>query len=71
MPTTIQIDENTLKLLKKIKGELNTKSYNETIIKIVVNSSKKESLAGFLGKYTGKKSRKEILKDLRDKNDRF
>ncbi|MBS3092266.1 hypothetical protein J4466_02495 [Candidatus Pacearchaeota archaeon] len=67
MPTTIQIDGQTLKLLKKMKEELNTKSYNETIIKIVVNSSKKESLAGFLGK----KSRKEILKDLRDKNDRF
>ena len=38
MPTTIQIDGQTLKLLKKMKEELNTKSYNETIIKIVVNS---------------------------------
>ena len=67
MPTTIQIEEQTLKLLKKMKEELKARSYNETIIKIVINSSKKESLAGFLGK----KSRKEILKDLRDKHDRF
>ena len=71
MPTTIHIDEQTLKLLKKMKEELKARSYNETIIKIVVNSSKKESLAGFLSKKIGRKSREEILKNLRDKNDRF
>jgi len=38
----------------------------------MVESKKgKESLAGYLGKYLGKKSRKWILKDLRDKSDRF
>lgn len=71
MHTTIQINDTTLKLLKKIKEELKANSYDEAITRIVINSSKKESLAGFLGKYTGKKSRKEILHNLRDKNDRI
>ncbi len=31
----------------------------------------KEFMAGYLGKKYGKISRKEILKDLRDKHDRF
>ncbi|MBS3066219.1 hypothetical protein J4205_00190 [Candidatus Pacearchaeota archaeon] len=71
MPTTIQINESTLELLKKIKKELEASSYDEAITKMVINESQKESLAGFLGKYIGKKSRKEILHDLRDKNDRL
>jgi len=71
MPTTIQINESTLELLKKIKRELEASSYDEAISKMVINASRKESMAGYLGKYIGKKSRKEILHDLRDKNDRF
>ena len=67
MPTTIQIKERTLEILKKIKKDTHSSSYDEAITKIAVNSTKKESLYGFLGK----KSRNWILKDLRDKNDRF
>lgn len=67
MVTTIQVDERTLHLLKKLKEETNSDSYDEVIIKIVLDRHKKESLAG----YFGKKSKKEILKDLRDENDRF
>jgi len=67
MPTTIQIQERTLEILKKIKKDTNSSSYDEAIKKIVVDSTKRESLAGFLGK----RPRKWILNDLRDKSDRF
>lgn len=66
MTTTIQIDEKTLKVLKKIKNETKSSSYDEAINKLVVNQ-RKESLAGFLG---GRQI-KDLLKGLRDKNDRF
>ncbi len=65
MPTTIQINERTLKILKKIKNETNSSSYDEAINKLALPIQ--ESLAGYLGK----KPAKYILKDLRDKNDRF
>ena len=66
MPTTIQIGERTLKILKKVKEETHASSYDEAINKIIV-TTKKASLAGYLGK----KSIKEIMKDLRDEKDRF
>jgi len=67
MPTTIQINNQTLEILRKIKNETNSSSYDEAINKIVASRWKGKSLAGFLGKMP----RKDILKDLRDKNDRF
>ena len=67
MPTTIQINERTLEVLRKIKNETNSSSYDEAINKIVASRWKGESLAGFLGRMP----RKTILRDLRDKNDRF
>ncbi|MBS3076941.1 hypothetical protein J4233_01585 [Candidatus Pacearchaeota archaeon] len=68
--TTIQINTRTLQLLKKLKQELEAKSYEETINKLAIERTKK-SIAGFLGKKYGKLSRKRILKDLRDEDDRF
>ena len=65
MSTTIQIEERTLKILKKIKSETNSSSYDEAINKLAI--SVKESLAGYLGK----KSSHELMKDLRDKNERI
>ena len=67
MVTTIQVQQQTLELLKKLKEETRARSYDEAITKIVVAGTKTESLYGFLGK----RSRKWILKDLRDKSDRF
>ncbi len=67
MQTTIQITDQTLELLRKIKQETASHSYDEAITKIIIQKTKPESLAGFLGK----KSMKDILADLRDKNDRF
>ena len=66
MPTTIQIGERTLKILKKVKEETRASSYDEAINKIVAMRVK-ESLGGYLGK----KPVKEILRDLRDEEDRF
>ena len=62
MPTTIQIDERTLDMLKKIKDETQAASYDEAINKIIADRLKKESLAGYLGRT----QIKEILKGLRE-----
>ena len=67
MPTTIQIGERTLKILKKVKEETHASSYDEAINKIVAIRAKKASLGGYLGKGP----LKEILRDLRDEEDRF
>ncbi len=72
MVTTIQINEGTLELLKKLKLELNARTYDEAIIKASVQRVMQKSMAGSLAKYVGKKlSKKEILEGLRDKHDRF
>jgi hypothetical protein len=72
MATTIQVDEKTILLLKKLKLELAASSYDETINKMAIKHIRLDkSMAGSLKKYTGKLSRKEILENLRDKNDRF
>ena len=48
MPTTIQINEKTLELLKRIKRELNAASYDEALVEITMQRTTKESLAGSL-----------------------
>ena len=67
MVTTIQVHERTLAILKKIREETQSASYDEAINKLAGQKSQKESLAGYLGK----KPLKWILKDLRDKHDRY
>lgn len=79
MTTTIQVDEKTLLLLKKLKEELNAQSYDEAINKIAeeksVKYAKKNSMAGSLKKYYKKgETLKDLLKELQDerrKSDRF
>ena len=74
MPTTIQISETTLELLKKLKQELNAPSYDEAIVEITTQRTAKKSMAGSLAKYYKNQSIKNILKDLQDerrKGDRF
>mgnify|MGYP003395096717 CR=1 FL=1 len=67
MLTTIQVTDKTLQLLRKVKHETTAHSYDEAIQKLVIQKSKQQSLAGFLGN----KTRKQILSGLRDKDDRF
>jgi hypothetical protein len=66
--TTIYVDKKTLKILQKIKEKNKLKSYEETIQMLLKQAMEsKKSMFGVLGK----KSRKEILKGLRDEEDRF
>jgi len=65
MPTTIQVNENTLKVLRKIKDETNSSSYDEAINKLVM-SRDKESLSGFLGK----RPMKTLMSNIREKDER-
>ena len=74
MVTTIQVEEHTLLLLKKLKEELHVSSYDDAINKIAGERSKKKSMAGSLAKYYKNTSLKEILKGLQDerrKSDKF
>ena len=66
MPTTIQVDNETLELLKRFKNSLNVDSYNDVINSIIKGGSKK-SMYGALGK---EKHMKNILRGLRDERDR-
>ena len=72
--TSIQIDEETLFLLKKWKQMYNVNSYAEAIRKIAVEKRKKKSFAGSLKKYFKGQSTKDIVKEMQDerrKSDRF
>ena len=73
MVTTIQVGEHTLLLIKKLKAEYQSRSYDQALQKMIIDSFRpKKSLAGSLRKHFPKGlSREDILKDLRDKNDRF
>ena len=67
MPTTIQLDKETVKMLKGYKEQLHMNTYDELIKKILIEKTKK-SMFGFLGK---KENMKEILRGLRDESDRI
>ncbi len=74
--TTVQVNEQTLMLLKKLKQELEARSYDEVINKVAIQRTRKEvkSMAGSLKKYFKNESLKKILKELDDerrKSDRF
>jgi hypothetical protein len=75
MPTTIQVDEKTLLLLKKLKEQLVAASYDEAITKLAMQRTKGESMAGSLKKYLKKgETTQNILRELqkeRRKSDRF
>ena len=60
MKTTIQINQNTLELLKKVKDDTSSNSYDEVINKIIIRNLNKESLFGYLGK----RNRKFIFRSI-------
>ena len=66
MPTTIQVDNETLDLLKRFKNSLNAGSYND-VINAILRGGIKKSMYGALGK---EKNMKSILRGLRDEQDR-
>jgi hypothetical protein len=75
MVTTIQVDEKTILLLKKLKVFLDVSSYDEAITKIAIKQMKPEkSMAGSLGKYYKNYSTEKMVKELKEerrKLDRF
>ena len=68
MTTTIQVQEDTLELLKQLRAVTKSETYDSTIKEVLKQSGNKEkSMYGFLGK----KNMKQILKGLRDESDRL
>jgi len=66
--TTIQINNGTLNMLRKIKDRTSASSYDETIIKLIKGQTI-DSMAGALARKKNY-SHEEITKCLRDKFDR-
>ncbi|MBI3334350.1 hypothetical protein HYZ97_02595 [Candidatus Pacearchaeota archaeon] len=67
MVTTIQVDEKTLLILKKLKEALEASSYDEAINKIAIRHLKpNKSMAGSLKRYLKDENLKEILKELKE-----
>lgn len=75
MVTTIQVDERTILLLKKIKEELQVSSYDEAIKKMAVQRMENKSMAGSLKKHLKKgETAQDIINELqqeRRKSGRF
>ena len=67
--TTIQIQQETKKFLDSLKEAYNVKTYDQVINKLIQKKSK--SMYGALADAGPPISMKEILKGLRDKNDRL
>ncbi|HLC86235.1 MAG TPA: hypothetical protein VJG30_03040 [Candidatus Nanoarchaeia archaeon] len=61
--TTIQISEETVELLKMYNEQWKLENYDEVIKKFMSFGDYAKSFRGYLGKM----SRKELIKDLRDK----
>ena len=68
MPTTIQVNDDTIIFLKELRVKYEVSSY-DALLKILLKKTfkPKHSLWGHGGKIT----MKEILKDLRNKSDRY
>ncbi|MDO8460102.1 MAG: hypothetical protein Q7S74_03265 [Nanoarchaeota archaeon] len=72
MVTTIQIDDKTLLLLKKLKEKLAVASYDEAITKVIIKDLKpKKSMAGSLAKYYKGYSTEKMLKELKEERKEF
>ena len=75
MVTTIQVDEKTILLLKKLKEQFEASSYDEAITKIAIKHMKpQKSMAGSLAKYFKNYSTEKMIKEMqaeRRKFDRF
>lgn len=75
MVTTIQVDEKTILLLRKLKSELVAASYDEAITKVIIKHLKpQKSMAGSLAKYFKNYSTEKMVKELKEerkKIDRF
>lgn len=68
MPTTIQVNEDTVSFLKHLRQQLDVSSYDAVIKRLVGNALQpSQSLWG----KGGRMRMKDILTDLRDEGDRY
>lgn len=66
MTTTIQVQEDTIAILKQMREQFHLDTYDALLKKLIVKAGKpKKSLWGA----GGRASMKEIVKELRDKHD--
>jgi len=68
MTTTIQVNDNTMHFLKLLREQYKVSSY-DAVLNILIEKAMKPSKS--LWGAGGKLGMKEILKDLRDKSDRY
>ena len=68
MTTTIQVNEETVNVLKLLRDQFKVPSY-DALLKILITKAVKPNKS--MWGAGGKLSMKEILKDLRDKSDRY
>ena len=68
MSTTIQVNDETVDVMKVLRDQMNVSSY-DALIKVLIEKAMKpkKSIWG-LG---GKKTMKELMNGLRDKSDRY
>lgn len=72
MVTTIQVDERTILLLKKLKASLDASSYDEAITKIAIKYIKPEkSMAGSLAKYYKNYSSDKMIREIKEDRKKF
>ncbi|HLC32118.1 MAG TPA: hypothetical protein VJK51_05615 [Candidatus Nanoarchaeia archaeon] len=72
MVTTIQVDEKTILLLKKLKEALDASSYDEAITKVAIKHIQpQKSMAGSLGKYYKQYTRERMIKELKEEKKGF
>lgn len=67
MTTTIQINEDTLELLKKYKEQTKAHTYDD----VIKNFMKMGAYAKTFKGYLGKKNMSFVMAGLRDKKDRY
>lgn len=68
MTTTIQVNDDTVNFLKMLRKQFNATSY-DALIKMLIEKAMKPRRSGYGA--GGKLGMKEILKNLRDKSDRY
>lgn len=72
MVTTIQVDEKTILLLKKLKASLEASSYDEAITRIAIRHiNPQKSMAGSLAKYFKNYSREKMIKEIKEERKKF
>ena len=66
MPTTIQVSDEVIAILKQLRSQENADSYNTILRKVLSQNQHQKSLAGFLGK---RLTSEQLFQGLRDEEE--